>query len=173
MKSSLIRAMVLLPGTVLVFVPAALLWLSRHTPCAAVPTRPNEVLFWLAAAALLAGFSLVIWTVTLFLTLGRGTPAPWDPPKDLVVRGPYRHVRNPMITGVLLTLLAEAFFFQSWPLAVWMGVFFLANVAYFPCVEERGLERRFGDAYIAYRNNVRRWIPRLRPWDPPDSRSGV
>jgi protein-S-isoprenylcysteine O-methyltransferase Ste14 len=123
--------------------------------------------FWLAAGAFLAGFGLMLWTVTLFLRFGRGTPAPWDPPKDLVVRGPYRHVRNPMISGVLLTLLAEALFSQSWPLAAWMGVFFIANAVYLPCVEEKRLARRFGDAYVVYRDNVPRWIPRLTPWNPP------
>ncbi|MDH3852581.1 MAG: isoprenylcysteine carboxylmethyltransferase family protein, partial [Deltaproteobacteria bacterium] len=95
---------------------------------------------------------------------GKGTPAPWDPPKRLVIRGPYRHVRNPMITGALLVLLAEATLFQSLPIAIWMTVFFIGNAIYFPFIEEKGLEKRFGDEYRNYKANVPRWLPRIRPW---------
>jgi protein-S-isoprenylcysteine O-methyltransferase Ste14 len=98
------------------------------------------------------------------MKFGKGTPAPWDPPKSLVIQGPYRYVRNPMITGVLFMLLAEAIFFKSLPIAVWMIVFFLGNAVYFPLVEERGLEQRFGDDYWKYKTHVPRWIPRLRAW---------
>jgi protein-S-isoprenylcysteine O-methyltransferase Ste14 len=98
------------------------------------------------------------------LKVGQGTPAPWDPPKKLVVRGPYRYVRNPMITGALLLLLAEAMLLQSWPIAIWLVLFFIGNSVYFPLVEEKGLEKRFGDAYRKYKANVPRWIPRLRAW---------
>ena len=103
----------------------------------------------------------------LFLHVGRGTPAPWDPPRRLVVQGPYRHVRNPMITSVIAMLLAETLLFASWPLAAWMVVFFAVNAVYFPLSEEKGLEKRFGEDYRIYRDNVPRWIPRLRPWTQP------
>jgi len=112
----------------------------------------------------LFGLGLLIWTVSLFSRLGRGTPAPWQPPKRLVVAGPYRHVRNPMITGVLLVQLAEALLLRSWPLAAWMVFFLMANAVYFSLAEERDLERRFGMEYAEYRKNVPRWIPWLRPW---------
>ena len=75
-------------------------------------------------------------------------------------------MRNPMITGVLAMLLAEAVVLRSWPIALWMALFFLANAVYFRLSEERGLERRFGDDYRLYKAQVPRWIPRLRPWDP-------
>ena len=95
---------------------------------------------------------------------GEGTPAPWEPPRKLVVRGPYRHARNPMISSVLILIAAEALLFGSWPLLVWMGVFFLGNVVYFPLVEEKGLAERFGQAYREYKKNVPRWLPRRRGW---------
>jgi len=110
--------------------------------------------------------ALAVWTVRIFLGFGKGTPAPWAPPRRLVVRGPYRYVRNPMISGVLMLLLAESLFCRSVPLAVWMGVFFAANAVYFPLVEEKGLEKRFGDDYRKYKAHVPRWIPRLTPWNP-------
>jgi len=69
-----------------------------------------------------------------------------------------------MITGVLLVLFAEAILLQSWPIAVWMMVFFIGNAIYFPLVEERGLEKRFGNEYRDYKNQVPCWIPRLNHW---------
>jgi protein-S-isoprenylcysteine O-methyltransferase Ste14 len=103
-------------------------------------------------------------TITLFASVGRGTLAPWDPTRRLVVRGPYRHVRNPMISGVLSILLGEAALLGSFPLLAWFGVFFAANAIYMPLVEEPGLERRFGDDYRTYKRNVPRWVPRRKPW---------
>ena len=73
-----------------------------------------------------------------------------------------------MITGALLLLLAEALFFLSWPLAAWMILFFVGNAIYFPFVEEKGLEKRFGDPYLKYKASVPRWIPRLKPWEMPE-----
>ena len=69
-----------------------------------------------------------------------------------------------MIIGVLLILFAEAILLQSWPIAVWMVVFFIGNAVYFPLVEERGMEKRFGNEYRDYREHVPRWLPRLSPW---------
>lgn len=106
------------------------------------------------------------------MKFGNGTPAPWDPPKKLVVRGPYRHVRNPMISGVVLLLLAESLWLQSWPIALWMMIFVIVNMIYFPLFEEKGLEERFGNDYRRYKAHVPRWVPRLRPWEPgKDERS--
>ena len=163
----LLRTIVALPGTALVFVPAVIVYATRNT-AAAAPATPGLPLFWLGLAAAVCGLPLMIWTVRMFVTIGKGTPAPWDPPRRLVVRGPYRHVRNPMITGVLFALLAEATFLQAWPLAAWAGAFFALNTIYFLFSEEPGLARRFGDDYRAYKASVPRWIPRLRPWSLPE-----
>jgi protein-S-isoprenylcysteine O-methyltransferase Ste14 len=168
MNRSLLLAMIILPGTVLVLVPGVILWLSHHTRFSPSPAEPSQVFFWVAMGSGAVGLAIITWTVTLFVKIGQGTPAPWEPPKKLVVRGPYRHVRNPMITGVLFVLLAQILLFQSWPLAGWLLVFFIGNAIYFPLVEEKGLEKRFGDAYVAYRKCVPRWIPRIKPWKPGD-----
>jgi protein-S-isoprenylcysteine O-methyltransferase Ste14 len=109
------------------------------------------------------GAWLAVWTWTLFVTQGRGTLAPWDPPRRLVVRGPYRHVRNPMITGVALILAGEAVFFRSWGIAIELGIFVIANAIWFPLVEEPGLRERFGPEYEEYRQRVPRWLPKVRP----------
>ena len=91
-----LAAIALLPGIVTVAVPAALLSGAELAPWPLA----------LAGAAVLAfGVGMIAWTVALFAGVGQGTLAPWDPPERLVVRGPYRYVRNPMITGVVSVLL--------------------------------------------------------------------
>lgn len=166
MSRRIMIAIIMLPGMALVFVPAILLAISARAPFWEQFSAPHQVLFWLALLPAGAGLALAVWTVRLFIKFGDGTPAPWDPPQKLVIRGPYRHVRNPMITGALLILLAEAMLFRSWPIAFWMGFFFIGNAIYFPLVEEKGLKKRFEDDYRSYKKNVPRWIPRIRPWDP-------
>jgi protein-S-isoprenylcysteine O-methyltransferase Ste14 len=115
-----------------------------------------------ALAAL--GLTLMYRTIRLFATSGEGTLAPWDPPRRLVVQGPYRHVRNPMISGVMFLLAAEAVILGSVGVAVWLAAFAAANLLWMPLVEEPGLERRFGEEYRAYRREVPAWIPRATPW---------
>lgn len=166
MSRRIMIAIIVLPGMALVFVPAIILAIPARSPVGDQFSTPHQVLFWLALLPAGAGLVLAVWTVRLFIKIGDGTPAPWDPPQKLVIRGPYRHVRNPMITGALLILLAEAMLFRSWSIAFWMGLFFIGNAIYFPLVEEKGLEKRFGDDYRSYKKNVPRWIPRMRPWDP-------
>lgn len=148
----------LLPFVVVVVVPWWLL--NSH---AAVDTRWSGL--WLLGAALFAcGLALFTWCVSLFARVGQGTLAPWDPTQRLVAVGPYRHVRNPMITGVAAMLAGETLFFGSWALALWAAVFAAINHVWFVLVEEPGLERRFGDSYRTYKANVPRWIPRVTPW---------
>ena len=166
MNRGLVKAIIVLPGTVLVFVPIIILAVAHNTNFSHKIATPEQVLFWLALLPAGIGLGLAVWTVKLFTKFGNGTPAPWEPPQKLVILGPYRHVRNPMITSVLFMLLAEAMLLQSWPLALWMGIFFIGNAIYFPLVEEKDLEKRFGDDYRIYKSNVPRWIPRLRPWHP-------
>jgi protein-S-isoprenylcysteine O-methyltransferase Ste14 len=116
----------------------------------------------LGAIVLLAGLLLFAWCVSLFARVGRGTLAPWDPAQQLVAVGPYRYVRNPMISGVLAVLAGEALLAGSRILALWFLVFAAFNYAYFVLVEEPGLERRFGESYREYKERVPRWIPRRR-----------
>lgn len=153
-----LRAIGLLPVMVTVVVPGILVWRGG-------PARPQWALALPGLALLALGIALVAWTVTLFVRVGRGTLAPWDPTSRLVVLGPYRHVRNPMISGVLAILLAEAALFGSLSLLLWATAVFAVNAVYLPLVEEPGLRRRFGEEYDAYRANVPRWVPRLRPWE--------
>ena len=154
-----LRAIGLLPVTVAAVVPALILW-RNGAELAAWPLATAGIVL------IAIGLVLVSWTVALFARIGKGTLAPWDPTSRLVVVGPYRHVRNPMISGVLAVVLGEAALFGSVPLLVWFGAVFAVNSVYFPLVEEPGLRARFGEDYEAYSAAVPRWVPRLRPWEP-------
>jgi len=111
------------------------------------------------------GLVLMAATIRLFVIVGRGTLAPWNPTQRLVVRGVYRHVRNPMITGVFCILLGETAAFGSPWLLGWFAVFCLVNGIFIPLWEEPDLAKRFGEDYLLYKRNVPRWIPRLRAWE--------
>jgi protein-S-isoprenylcysteine O-methyltransferase Ste14 len=117
------------------------------------------------------GLGLWTWTVVLFHRVGKGTLGVGDvmgEPVNLVVRGPYRHVRNPMITGVLCILLGEAAFTASGWLLAWFAIFLTFQAIAIRFWEEPHLTRRYGSEYLDYRQNVPRWIPRISPWEPSD-----
>lgn len=153
-----LRAIVALPGVVLGVVPALIVALSPGPPLRPMP--------WplVALAPVGAGIALMAWTIALFARRGKGTLAPWDAPKRLVVEGPYRHVRNPMMLGVFLVLLGESIVLRA-PVWAWLCAGTAAALALIPLVEEPRLKRRFGAAYDRYRAAVPRWLPRLTPWD--------
>ena len=154
------RAIIPLPGMVTVLMPAVILILDGSNVGWGLSGAGAVLPVILGLALIAAGFALWLWTVRLFAKVGEGTLAPWDPTRRLVARGPYRHLRNPMITAVLAVLAGEAALFGSLPLAIWCAAFFVLNHAFFLLYEEPGLERRFGDEYRAYQREVPRWLPR-------------
>ncbi|MCP3983102.1 MAG: isoprenylcysteine carboxylmethyltransferase family protein [bacterium] len=162
MKGPELRAILVLPFNVLVTVPAVLMWWSHDTSWPEVGMLRGG----LAAGCFGIGLTLMVTTIRLFSREGHGTLAPWAPTQKLVIRGPYRFVRNPMISGVLFNLLGEALLLGSWILAAWFACFFLGNAIYLPLSEEAGLAKRFGAAYEHYRRAVPRWLPRITPYDP-------
>jgi protein-S-isoprenylcysteine O-methyltransferase Ste14 len=144
-------------GLFLVFIPA------RRLARSGLPPRPAGAGTELVGMVLAAvGGALALWCVFSFATLGRGTPAPFDPPRRLVVRGPYRYVRNPMYIGAALALLGAALVYRSAALAAYAGGFLLVLHAFVLWYEEPTLRRLFGGEYDAYRRQVRRWWPRMR-----------
>lgn len=146
-------SILLLPFTVTVLIPYWLI--SRYGTGDPAP--------WVAGSGLLfatIGLTLLGWCVWLFARVGRGTLAPWDPTTNLVAAGPYAYVRNPMISGVLMILLGEAVYFDSSALQWWAIIFLVINHAYSVFIEEPGLEKRFGQAYRAYKTRVPRWLPK-------------
>ena len=144
-------------GLVLVFVPARLLsWAGVAQPSTFGALQIGAM----ALAAVGAG--LALWCVGTFVRVGRGTPAPFDPPRRLVVAGPYRFVRNPMYLGAGLALAGAALFYTSWWLVGYLGLLFLASHLFIVFHEEPALGRSFGQEYREYCEAVGRWVPRLR-----------
>ena len=152
-------AILLLPFMVVVVVPY---WLLASFPVGDIATRWGDdlPLRLLGLILFAGGLALFCWCVTLFAKIGRGTLAPWDPTRALVAAGPYRHVRNPMISGVVMMLFGQALVWGSWAIAFWAALVLLINHVYFVLIEEPGLEERFGASYINYKARVPRWIPR-------------
>ena len=158
-------SILLLPFLVVVVMP---FWLLVAFAAGDSRWVDGSTIAWLSrfvgGALIIVGFALFSWCVSLFARVGQGTLAPWDPTRNLVLVGPYRFVRNPMISGVALMLTGQALLWGSWVMAIWAGVFVLINHVYFVLSEEPGLERRFGESYRVYKANVPRWFPRRKPW---------
>jgi protein-S-isoprenylcysteine O-methyltransferase Ste14 len=158
-------AITALPLTVTVLVPV---WIALRYGIEPKLGASGVALLLQAAglAVLVVGLLLFISSLGRFATEGKGTLAPWDPPRRLVVHGPYRFVRNPMISGVIFILAAEAMLLISLPHALWALTALVINLVYIPIVEEPGLRARFGPTYDEYCRHVPRIVPRLRPWTP-------
>ena len=162
---SLIKAFFLFPFNVMGTVPTFLLWCSR--PGGWLEDFPLSFSLWQSIAGVMlivAGVFLCWTTVSLFTDFGQGTPAPFDPPKKLVVQGIYRHSRNPMMVGVWCVLLGESILLGSFLVMAWCLFFVIACLLVVPLWEEPELEKRFGESYSSYKENVPRWFPRLTPW---------
>ncbi len=161
-----LRAILLLPGVVTVVIPGTILFLTGVDTLDLWQSYPatRVGLPFVGGVLICLGLVLLVATIRLFMMVGKGTLAPWNPTQRLVVQGVYRRVRNPMISGVFFVLLGEAVLAASLPLLVWFMLFVIGNAIYIPMAEEPGLVERFGDDYLAYKQNVPRWIPRLTPW---------
>lgn len=148
-------------GLLLVFVPGRILERSGMVE----PAQLGAVEYAAIAVGVL-GAALALWCVVSFALVGRGTPAPFDPPRKLVVQGPYRYVRNPMYLGAALALCGAALFYRAMPLLGYAGLFLVATHVFVVWYEEPTLARLFGAEYEAYRARVGRWLPR-RSTDAP------
>ena len=154
----------ILPVTVTVVVPV---WIARSNGIwFSIGTSAVDIGLQVIGVVLLClGLTFFAGSLRRFAVEGEGTLAPWDPPRQLVVHGPYRYVRNPMISGVLMIVLGEAAVLRSRPHAIWALVFFVMNAIWIPAFEEPQLASRFGEDYREYCRNVPRVIPRVTPWD--------
>jgi len=145
---------ILVPGTVAGYFPWSIV---RDVPLLVTP--------WVIPAGLcsIVGAAIYLWCAYDFGVTGRGTLAPIDALKHLVVHGLYRYLRNPMYVGVLMVLLAWNMLYQNESLLKYtLAVFLLFNLLVF-FYEEPNLQRLFGEEYSDYRSIVGRWLPRIRP----------
>jgi protein-S-isoprenylcysteine O-methyltransferase Ste14 len=143
-------------GFLLVFLPARVIAWSGIT----APARIG-VLQVLGGATAAAGAALAVSCILAFVFIGRGTPAPFDPPRRLVVRGPYTLVRNPMYVGAAAALFGAALYYESGPLAAYAAVFLLVMHVFVVAYEEPKLRESFGPDYEDYCRRVGRWWPRF------------
>ena len=168
-----IRAIVLLPVMATIVIPTAIIATSGAGSIGWSASFPFGFVAQAIGVLLIGlGLVLIVNTIALFARLGQGTLAPWDPTQQLVVRGVYRYVRNPMISGVFCVLLGEAVVLKSIYLLGWFISFVTLNLIYIPLVEEPRLERRFGAGYVQYKRDVPRWIPLLRRRGPASRGAG-
>jgi len=141
-------------GTVLVYVPY---FLASGPGAAHWTLGPWRYLGLLPLGAGVAGLARCLRD---FAVLGRGTPAPFDPPQELVATGLYRWVRNPMYLSGLLLLVGESLLLEAPVLLSYAAAFFLATHVFVVLYEEPALRRKFGESYDRYRATVPRWLAR-------------
>jgi protein-S-isoprenylcysteine O-methyltransferase Ste14 len=152
-------------GTFLVVLPAAVYALETALGLGGsrFASDPSRVV---GAVLFALGGALGLTTGAVMAVVGKGTPLPADCPRELVVAGPYRFVRNPMAVAGLAQGVAVGVFLGS-PAVV---LYALAGGPVWDVFvrpwEERDLERRFGEPYRLYRRAVRCWRPRLTPYRP-------
>jgi protein-S-isoprenylcysteine O-methyltransferase Ste14 len=153
----LVRAIVyaaLFIGFVLVYLPARFLsWSGIVAPATTGPAQVAGIML------VTIGTAIALWCVFTFVFIGKGTPAPFDPPRKLVIRGPYRFVRNPMYIGAGMTLAGAALYYESLSILFYNGLFFLVTHLFVVLYEEPTLRRTFGDEYEAYCRRTTRWWP--------------
>jgi protein-S-isoprenylcysteine O-methyltransferase Ste14 len=155
--ASVVRTVVYLAvivGLVVVFVPAEILEPSGVSR----PSSSGIVQFG-GAMLTLAGVGLALWCALTFAVIGRGTPLPFDPPRLLVIAGPYRWVRNPMAIGAGSALVGVSLFYESLSFFLVAALFMLALHAFVVLYEEPTLRRTFGTEYASYCATVNRWLP--------------
>ncbi len=129
------------------------LWLSFPR----IPSNPVSLIIGFCLIAF--GLFLMVFSMVYFIK-ARGTPVPFNPPPKLVANGPYRFVRNPMLTGIFIQLFGIAVAMRSLSLAFIFTPFFIVmNVWELKNVEEPELERRLGKAYIDYKKRVPMFFP--------------
>ena len=139
-------------GLVLVYLPGRFLsWSGVVAP--ATNGAPQVAGMVLVAI----GTVIALWCVFTFVFIGKGTPAPFDPPRKLVVRGPYRFLRNPMYIGAGMTLAGAALYYHSLSIFIYAALFFLITHLFVVLYEEPTLRRTFGNQYKAYCSRVDRW----------------
>lgn len=122
----------------------------------------TSIFRYLAFPLWLLGGSILLWSFWNFLHEGGGTPAPMDPPKELVVTGFYRYVRNPMYVGILLMLIGYFLWFGFWSLLIYAIFVFIVTHLFVTFYEEPTLKKKFGASYEEYLKRVPRWIPRFK-----------
>lgn len=126
------------------------------------PRLETGVFSFLAIPLWLIGSLVILWCFRDFTFKGRGTPLPTDPPRELVITGPYRYVRNPIYVGVALIYMGYFLWFGYWAILIYSALAFIGVHAFVVLYEEPTLKRKFGASYEEYLERVPRWVPKFR-----------
>ena len=148
-------ALLVLPGTFAGLIPAWIVSADRWRGQGS----------WIGVGPLVMGIAILVWCVRDFYVAGKGTLAPWDPPKNLVIVGLYRFVRNPMYVGILMLLAGWSLLSGSAFLAAYTGLVGVAFHLRVVLYEEPRLKRQFGEQWTPYAACVRRWWPRIKAFE--------
>lgn len=151
----------LAPGTVAGLMP----WLISGWTFEA-PYPGGDATRFIGAALVFAALDIIVDSFARFATTGKGTPAPTNPTRSLIISGYYRHVRNPMYVAVACAILGQAILFGNDGVLVYGVLVWVVFHAFVVLYEEPTLAKSFPEAFRAYRANVPRWIPRVTPWHP-------
>ncbi|HYE73176.1 MAG TPA: isoprenylcysteine carboxylmethyltransferase family protein [Blastocatellia bacterium] len=150
---------IIMPGSVTVLFPYLILWPQRSQLHLLLSLQQ-----YVGAIFMLTGISIYVWCALDFALKGKGTPAPIDPPKKLVVSGAYRYVRNPMYVAVMCVLIGESLLFASLALLLYAATVFLCFNLFVMLYEEPVLTSKFGESYKDYCRRVSRWLPRVQSY---------
>ncbi len=144
-------------GVLLVF---ASLWLEKFLPAQLlIPTLAN---ISLSVMLLVIGSTLCLWTIYSFVR-AKGSPVPINPPQRLVTTGLYSRVRNPMVTGWIIMMFGVGVLLNSISLIfIFTPLFLLLNILYLKTIEEKEMEKKFGQEYVKYKESVPMFIPGFR-----------
>ena len=138
---------------------------AGYVPFIVLPAYPQVetgLFAYVAFPLWLVGGVTILWCFWNFTFQGHGTPAPIDPPKELVVTGLYHYVRNPIYLGVLTIITADFLWFKTiWMVVYAVAVFLLCHL-FVTLYEEPALKRKFGALYEMYCQSVPRWVPRFK-----------
>ena len=152
-------SIIALPVTILLLFPIFLMVEFEFRPLWGLESFSAALVSGLGFALIVLGLIQLIYTISIFFSMGKGTIAPWNPTRNLIKTGIYGYTRNPMMIAVFFVLMGESSIAGSVYLVVYSVIFVIVNLFYIPLVEEPKLIKRFGEEYIKYQKEVPRWLP--------------
>lgn len=161
-----IKTIIQLPTMAAIIVPGIIHYFTNGRSVIPLDKLNSSLIFGIGIALLLIGLLIFMKSVQLFIKIGNGTLAPWNPTKNIVIKSLYRYVRNPMLIGVNIFIVGEALLLKNGNILLWVIFFLVLNTIYFIYSEEPGLRKRFGKEYDDYCKHVPRWFPRFTPYYP-------
>ena len=126
----------------------------------ALPTFLNFPIRAVVGSILIGiGVTFLLWTIKVQREIGKGTPMPLMATRKLIVQAPYSYSRNPLAFGLITLYFGISICIGSVSSLIMVVVFSTIILSYIKFIEEKELERRFGDAYVKYKQTTPFIIP--------------